>query len=424
MADYKELWKSLDIDLEKHDKLCAVLPEFYEDIYLSQENRPDGMNYFNFVVSEIHGLRIKELADFKEKGGKVFGSFCVFVPDEIVFAADGIGVGLCGGSDFWVPDGEKELPRNTCPLIKASVGARISNTCPYFSSADMLVGETTCDGKKKAWEILGEYTPMHVMDLPQMKREKDYKHWKEELEIFKDKVEKMTGNKVTKDKLQESIKMINDKRKALQRLYDLRKNEKLPISGKDALLITQIAFYDDPKRFTEKVNELCDELEERVKNEVNVFNDDTKRILVTGTPQAVPNWKMHDIIETSGGAVVCEETCIGTRYFTNTVNEDCNSLDEQLKELSNRYMGINCACFTPNDGRIDDIKRLYKEYNAEGVIYYSLPFCNTYAIEYKRVKEELDKEGIPVIMIETDYSNQDVGQIKTRLEAFFEMLEN
>lgn len=422
MADYRKLWESLGIDLERHDQLCEVLPEFYGDIYLSQQNRPEGMNYYNFVISEIHGLRIQELAEIKKNGGKVLGTFCVYVPDEIAFAAGAVCVGLCGGSDFWIPDGEKLLPRNTCPLVKASVGAKISNTCPYFSSADMLVGETTCDGKKKAWEILNEYVPVYVMDLPQMKRKKDKLYWLDELKLFKDKVEALTGKKVTKETLQDSIRLINAKRKALQRLYSFRKNERLPISGKDVLLITQISFYDDPARFAEKTNELCDELDRRVAEKVSVFKEGTPRLLVTGTPMAIPNWKIHHLIETSGGAVVCEELCTGIKYFENTVDEDSQTLEDQLMSIVDRYMKINCACFTPNEGRVEDIIRLYKNYKADGVIYYTLPFCTTYAIEYRKVKDALDREGIPVIMIETDYGLEDAGQIKTRLEAFFEMI--
>ncbi|WIF95619.1 double-cubane-cluster-containing anaerobic reductase [Caminicella sporogenes] len=423
MADYREMWKSLDMDLEKHDKLCEVLPQFYEEIYLSQKNRPQGMNYFNFVVSEVHGLRIKELLESRKNNRKVIGSFCVYVPDEVINAADAISVGLCGGSDFWHPDGEKVLPRNTCPLVKASIGAKISATCPYFQSCDLLVGETTCDGKKKAWEILSEYTPIHVMDLPQMKREKDNLHWQDEIKIFIDKIENLTGNKINEENLAEGIKLINEKRRVLKRLYEFRKFDKLPISGKDVLLISQIAFYDDPKRFIEKTNELCDELEKRVQNGISVFEENTPRILITGTPMAIPNWKLHHIIESSGGAVVCEETCTGTRYFENLVDENGKTLAKQIKALSDRYLNINCACFTPNKGRIDDILRLYKEYNADGIVYFTLPFCTTYATEFKKVKDALDKKGIPVIMIETDYGLQDAGQIKTRLEAFFEMLE-
>lgn len=381
------------------------------------------MDYYDFVVSEIHGVRPAELVEHQKNGGKVFGTFCVYVPDEIVFAAKAIATGLCGGSQFWVPGGEKVLPSNTCPLIKASVGARLDRTCPFFRIADMYVGETTCDGKKKAWEILAEDVPVHVMDLPQMKREKDIKAWAEEIKDFKKVVEEVTGNEVTAESLGESIKLINDKRRALKRLYELRKNEKLPISGKDVLLISQIAFYDDPTRFTQMTNKLCDELEKRVEEGVSVFPEGTKRILLTGTPLAIPNWKIHNIIETSGGAVVCEEMCTGARYFENLVDETQTDLDGQIDALANRYMGINCACFTPNRARIDDIIRYAKEYNVDGVIDVNLKFCSTYDVEGFLVERELKKAGIPVLGIETDYTDSDAQQMRTRVSAFIEMLE-
>lgn len=423
MADYHKMWEDLGMDLETHDQLCEVLPQAFGDVYLSQENRPESMDYYDFVVSEIHGVRPAELVEHQKNGGKVFGTFCVYVPDEIVFAAKAIATGLCGGSQFWVAGGEKVLPSNTCPLIKASVGARLDRTCPFFRIADMYVGETTCDGKKKAWEILAEDVPVHVMDLPQMKREKDIKAWAEEIKDFKKVVEEVTGNEVTAESLGESIKLINDKRRALKRLYELRKNEKLPISGKDVLLISQIAFYDDPTRFTQMTNKLCDELEKRVEEGVSVFPEGTKRILLTGTPLAIPNWKIHNIIETSGGAVVCEEMCTGARYFENLVDETQTDLDGQIDALANRYMGINCACFTPNRARIDDIIRYAKEYNVDGVIDVNLKFCSTYDVEGFLVERELKKAGIPVLGIETDYTDSDAQQMRTRVSAFIEMLE-
>lgn len=423
MADYHKMWEDLGMDLETHDQLCEVLPQAFGDVYLSQENRPESMDYYDFVVSEIHGVRPAELVEHQKNGGKVFGTFCVYVPDEIVFAAKAIATGLCGGSQFWVPGGEKVLPSNTCPLIKASVGARLDRTCPFFRIADMYVGETTCDGKKKAWEILAEDVPVHVMDLPQMKREKDIKAWAEEIKDFKKVVEEVTGNEVTAESLGESIKLINDKRRALKRLYELRKNEKLPISGKDVLLISQIAFYDDPTRFTQMTNKLCDELEKRVEEGVSVFPEGTKRILLTGTPLAIPNWKIHNIIETSGGAVVCEEMCTGARYFENLVDETQTDLEGQIDALANRYMGINCACFTPNRARIDDIIRYAKEYNVDGVIDVNLKFCSTYDVEGFLVERELKKAGIPVLGIETDYTDSDAQQMRTRVSAFIEMLE-
>ena len=422
MADYRKMWESLGMDLETHDQLCEVLPQAFGDIFLSQENRPEAMDYYNFVIAEIHGVRPQELIKAQEEGKKVFGTFCVYVPDELIFAANAIATGLCGGSQFWVPGGEKVLPTNTCPLIKASVGARLDRTCPFFRIADMYIGETTCDGKKKAWEILGEDVPVHVMDLPQMKREKDIKAWAEEIKELKKVIEEFTGNKVTAESLSESIKLKNNKRKALSRLYECRKADKVPISGRDALVISQIAFYDDPARFTQMTNKLCDELEQRIKDGVSVVKEGTKRILLTGTPLAVPNWKLHNIIETSGAVVVCEEMCTGTRYFENLVDETKTTIDEQIDALANRYMGINCACFTPNTGRIDDIIRLAKEYKVDGVIDVNLKFCSLYDVEGYTVERALKEACIPVMGIETDYTDNDAEQLRTRIGAFIEMI--
>lgn len=422
MANYVEMWKELGMDLENHDALCQVLPTAFGDVYLSQENRPAAMDFWDMVVADIHGIRPAELIEAQKKGQKVFGTFCVYVPDEIVLAANGIVTGLCGGSQFWVSGGEKVLPKSTCPLIKASVGARLDRTCPFFRIADMYVGETTCDGKKKAWEILGKDVPMHVMDMPQMKREKDIKKWAEEIADFAAVVEKMTGNTIEPENLNHAIHIVNEKRKALARVYEARKAEKLPISGKDALLMMQIAFFDDPVRCAQMANRLADELEQRIADGVSVFPAGTKRIMVTGTPMAIPNWKLHHIIETSGAAVVCEETCTGTRYFERLVDESKETLEEQYQALAERYMGINCACFTPNTGRIDDILRLAKEYHVDGVIDVNLKFCCLYDTEGYTVEAALKEAGIPVLGIETDYDDADAEQLRTRIEAFVEML--
>lgn len=186
--------------------------------------------------------------------------------------------------------------------------------------------------------------------------------------------------------------------------------------------MTQIAFFDDPARCAEMANKLADELEQRVADGVSVFPAGTKRILVTGTPLAIPNWKLHHIIETSGAAVVCEEMCTGTRYFENLVNESATTLEGQFQALSERYMKNNCACFTPNPGRVADIVRLAKEYQVDGVIDANLKFCTLYDVEKSSVAEALEAEGIPVLGLETDYTDNDAGQLRTRIQAFVEML--
>ena len=170
------------------------------------------------------------------------------------------------------------------------------------------------------------------------------------------------------------------------------------------------------------LNVLCDELETRVSNDVNVAPG-AKRIIISGTPMAIPNWKMHKIVETSGAVVVCEETCTGTRYFENYVDESGKTIDEMIHNIADRYMKINCACFTPNEGRFDDLIRLAKEYKADGVIDVNLKFCQTYDIEGYTLEQRLNEAGIKVLGLETDYTDTDTSQLKTRVEAFIETLD-
>jgi len=116
---YVEMWKALGMDIEKHNQLLNILTQYYTSVYLSQKNRPKKMDYFDFVVSKIHGLRIQELEESRRAGKKVVGAFCLYAPEELAYAADATMVGLCGGADFSVSDADAVLPRTLCPLIKS-----------------------------------------------------------------------------------------------------------------------------------------------------------------------------------------------------------------------------------------------------------------------------------------------------------------
>ncbi|NLO20603.1 MAG: 2-hydroxyacyl-CoA dehydratase [Syntrophomonadaceae bacterium] len=418
------MWSDIGMNLEKHDEFLNSFPGVYKRIIQPQEGRPDNMDYFNKVVTSVHGRRPYELFQHKQKGGKVFGTYCVYVPDEVLLALNGVSTGLCGGDQFWVPGGEKYLPANTCPLIKSSMGSRLDRTSPFCQVADMFIGEATCDGKKKAWEILAQDVPMHIMEVPQMKREQDIQRFAEEIWHLAEKAQEVTGNKLSYETLAQSIITINNKRRALQRLNSARQSSPVPISGKDALMVIQVAFYDDPVRFAQMANILCDELEERIGQKQGPFPNQPPRIIVTGTPMALPNWKLHHLIETSGAVVVCEESCTGTRYFENLVDENSQDLEEQIMALARRYMETNCACFTPNQARTDDILRYVKEYQADGVIDYTLQFCGLYSTESYLLRKAMKKEGLPFLHIETDYSEQDSEQLRTRIEAFIEILKD
>jgi len=416
------MWTDLGIDLERHDVLLNAVQPIYEEFYLCQRNRPKGMEFFDFVVGDIHGIRVQELRQHAMNGGKVVATYCVFVPEELVLAADAIPVGLCAGAQFSVPIAEEVLPRNTCALIKSSFGFKLGRICPYVQTSHLIVGETTCDGKKKMFEILGQYQPVYIMEVPNKKNQPSRNLWWSEVIAFKEVIEKLTGNKVTEDKLARATKLLNDRRRALQRLYNTRKACPVPISGKDALLVTQVSFYDDVDRCAQQVNALCEEVEGRIAAGEGVFPADAPRILVSGSPMAIPNWKLHHILETAGAAVVCEESCTGTRAFSDLVPENGGTVEEQLGAIAGRYMQIHCACFTPNDERLDDIVRLAREYQVDGVVHYNLQFCHTYANEAVKVEKALAKEGIPLLRIETDYSDEDVGQLRTRIDAFLEMI--
>ena len=424
--DWYPMWRELGIDLEKHDQLLAVLPEVFKEIYIdTQKNRPEAMGFWDFVVGDIHGIRVSELKKAKEEGKKIVGTFCLFVPDEIIFALDAIAVGLCGGTNFSNYASDELLPPNVCALIKSGLGFGVGNICPYFAMCDVIIGETTCDGKKKCWEVLGEHKPVYVMEIPQIKdRPQARTHFIEELKALIAKLEELTGNKLSVDGLKAAMEKISKKRAQMRRVYDARKADPVPISGKDALLMSQISFYDDPDREIEMVGKLADELEQRVKDGVGAIKKGAKRILISGTPMAIPNWKMHHIIETKGATVVAEETCTGTRYFQSEYGEIMGeSIDDLLELLADRYLGINCACFTPNEGRKEDILRLAKEYNADGIVLYTLNFCQPYDVESLRLVKAIKAQGIPVISISTDYSSEDNEQITTRIEAFLEMIK-
>ena len=420
-TDALAMWKDLGLNLEAHDQLLSVLGKAYKDIYCSQEGRPKGMQYLDFVISEVHGLRVKELMEEKQKGNKVIGTFCVYVPEELILAVGGTCVGLCAGAEIGIDEAEKVLPRNTCALIKSFMGFKLAGLCPYIQACDLVVGETTCDGKKKAYEIFADYAPVYVMEIPQMKNACDRDLWKAEILRFKDKIEALTGNIITAEKLKGAIKLVNDRRRVLQRLNRLRAAVPTPISGRDVILANQISFYDDPVRFTSKMGELCDELEARVNRGEGVAPKGTARLMLSGCPMAVPNWKVPFVIESSGAVVVGEESCIGTRNTRDLVDESAETLEAMLDALADRYMKIDCACFTPNRERLDHIVEMAKELKVDGVIHYALSFCQPYTIEAYKVDQTLQKAGIPMLAIETDYSMEDVEQLKTRVEAFVEM---
>ncbi|MGD2245350.1 MAG: double-cubane-cluster-containing anaerobic reductase [Candidatus Aminicenantes bacterium] len=418
MENLRQLWQDLGVDLELHDQLLEDLDNLHKKTHLSQKNRPKVMELFDFSFHASHAQRVAEINEYRKNGGKSIGTFCIYVPDEIALAAGVLPIPLCGGSGWPVAYADQLFPRDICPIIRSTFGMALSNTCPYKTLKDFALGETTCDAKKKAWDLLG----FKVMEVPQKKNQIDRDLWLQEVYRFKNMVEELSGEKITADKLMEKIKLVNRKRRAIQHINEFRKLPEPPISGLDALLVSQIALNQDTETFIKDTEALAGELQQRKDAGISAYSVPGERVMVSGSPSPMGNAKVHHIVEASGLRIVADESCTGVRYYRNLVDETQTDLDGMLKAIADRYFAIDCSCFSPNKERLDNITQLVQEYNVRGVIQNILQYCHTYNVEAKVVENTLKELGIPSIKIETDYSQEDTGQIRTRIEAFAELL--
>jgi benzoyl-CoA reductase/2-hydroxyglutaryl-CoA dehydratase subunit BcrC/BadD/HgdB len=405
-----------------------VMTENIQRMKKTAPNRPEAMQYFD-DISNFFGQREKEIRAEKEKGKKVIGYLCMFAPIELILAADAIPVRVSSGWYDTSKMGDRVVPVEVCPVIRSTIGAKMVDLSPYLEMSDAILSTLTCDGMTKLSEIMSDYKPILTMSPPRVKDSAQSLHlWSEEVKAVKAQIEKLTGNKITNKKLRAAIETMQKATKAFRRLQDLRKGNPV-IMGRDAMLVNQTSTWDDIKRWTEKTEVLCDELEKRVQQKAWVCPPDTPRVLITGTPMFWPdNWKVPTLIEeaTPQGVLVADELCSSDRLLYDPVGIDEWTMDDMLNGISERYlMASTCPCFTSKDGNEDRINWLtnkVKEYKVNGVIYYVVRGCMLYAMEYSRVKKALDRLNIPVYYLDTEYTREDVGQLKTRVEAFLEML--
>ena len=161
--------------------------------------------------------------DIKDKGIPVVGAYCTYFPKELAMAFGAVPVSLCSTSDETIPAAEKDLPKNLCPLIKSSYGFAITDKCPYFYFSDLVIGETTCDGKKKMYELMGEIKDVFLMELPNSQKETGFELWKSEVMRLKKYMEDKFQITITDEMLKKAIHTENEVRKSLKRFYELMK---------------------------------------------------------------------------------------------------------------------------------------------------------------------------------------------------------
>jgi len=422
-AEDENLWRELGLDVELHAKVLESIALHFDEQVASRPGRPAGMDYFDGVIHGAHGTRVREIMAKRDAGAKFVGTFCVYVPEEILIALDVVYLALCGGTAATIPYAERHFPRNMCPLVKSTLGLAYSGTCPYAPLEDLSVGETTCDAKKKTWDILSREGGFHVLEVPQKKGPADLALWRAEVRDFARRVEELTGRTLDADRLAEAVRLMNRKRTALARMHELRRIATPPISGTDALVIMQSALVDDPARFTDELEKLNGELAARAARGDAALPGASRRILMSGCPSVLGNWKVHHLIESSGAVIVADESCTGTRYFRGMVEEVGGGIDRQIDAVADRYMGVDCSCFSPNTERLENVVGLARDFRADGVVQYILHACHTYNIEAIAVADALKAAGFPSIKIETDYSEEDVERLRIRIEAFLESLE-
>lgn len=357
----------------------------------------------------------------KDNGGKIAGTFCTFTPDEIFDAAGIHTVSLCGTSSETITAAEADLPKNLCPLIKSSYGFAVSDKCPYTYFSDIIVGETTCDGKKKMYELLGRIKDVYVMQLPQaIDRPYAREIWTSELRLLIEALEKKFGTAITEDALRRACAARNRQRQAKVDLMELQRLVPAPAFGKDLYKVMDSSnFSFDLRASTESIEQVAQRIRRDYENGARPVPTEYKRILVTGCPIGGVLEKTIGAIEANGAVVVCFENCGGIKPARLMVDTDKADIVEAIAE---RYLNIGCAVMTPNNRRIEMLSQLAEEFHADGIVDIVLQACHPYSVERYRVRELAKNLGIPYMSVETDYSQSDSGQLTTRLSAFIEML--
>lgn len=382
-------------------ELIKELPEVFEEFAEQRKN--------SFMA-------VKEA---KEKGIPVVGSYCTYFPKELPMAIGAAAVSLCSMSGETIEVAEQDLPKNLCPLIKASYGFAKTDKCPYFYFSDLIVGEMTCDGKKKMYELMSQFKDVYVMQLPQSQDERGRKFWRESCLELKKKLEEKFGTVITDEAVRQAVHTENGVRRALQRFYGVMKHDPAPITGLELFRVLYgSTFKLDRSSLADELNALTDKIEAEYAAGKRL--DKKPRILITGCPMGGATEKVIEAIENNGGVVVTYENCSGAKAIEREVKEDT---DDIYGAIADRYLGIGCSVMTPNNNRFKLLDEMIDEYKVDGVVEMVLQACHTYSVESKSVRRFVthDKE-IPYIYIETDYSKTDVGQLNTRLAAFVEML--
>lgn len=363
---------------------------------------------FEGLVSNRHDNAIK----WKNNGKKVFGYFCSYVPEEIIHAAGVIPVRIMGGSgDITLAD--THLPSYVCSFARSCYDQGLRGNYSYL---DGVVFPYTCDtiiSVYNIWKTDINTSYVGFVDPLCAKTETAKEYFQEEIVRFKESLESFLGGTISDSSLQESIEIYNENRRLLKKVYELRKSSHPPISGVEALDIVRSSMMTPKEEHNKLLENLLDEISEREN-----LPEPGLRILVSGSVIYDP--EVLKMIENSGGLIVTDDLCTGTRYFWDLVNTNTSP----LTGIADRYYErIPCPCNYPPEKRLENILRLIKDYNVNAAIFTLQKFCDPHLFDYPFMEESLKEVEIPTLLIEIEHVTSPLGPLKTRIEAFYETIQ-
>jgi len=350
------------------------------------------------------------------EGRPIVGILCEYTPRELILAAGGVPVCLCGGSVDTIPAAEAHLPVNLCPLIKSTYGYHLQKSNPFLEMADMVVAETTCDGKKKMYELMAHTRPMYVLELPQKPDDPDaFEHWRRELLKFKVELEKRFRVEISDCRLRQAIEQMNRERSARRRLASLMATQAPPLTGRQLLdFKSSISCISADMSQYERAVDLLS------RRQVDPEMAARVRVLLTGVPMAHGAERVLEIIENHGGLVVAMDNCVGLKPISEDV---CLNGDDPITAIARKYFRVPCSVMTPNQRRLDAIATLAREYRVQCIIELIWQACLTYDVESHRIRQLAQRHlNLPYLQIQTDYSPSDSDRIGVRVQALFETI--
>lgn len=383
---------------------------------------PDAAKPFFDVLENIY-IKLTDIQ--KPEDMKSIGTLCVMVPAELVYAVGAMPVRLCSGSYTAYSIGDDYIPRDACPLVKAVMGFGKVRALPAFDNCSLLVAPVTCDCKKKLAGVIDTVkntVPLHVPPLK--KEDADTEVFLKELYRLIPILEKETGVQVTARSLAEGINMVGNAQYEMSEFLKYRRHDPALMSGTQVLSVMNAYSYMPVSLWAEQMHRLNGEMKQRLEQGRFVSRKNQPRILVTGSPIAFPNIKVPLLIEEMGGVFAADETCMGERGLYDPVSVIDPSFDGMMRALASRYTKpCTCSVFVDNSQRIYRIKQMIKEHKIQGVIYHVLRGCLVYDYEYQLMEEAMGKLDVPIIRVESDYNEEDVEQLRIRIEAFIELIK-